>query len=198
MNKKTLHATAACIGLAMSAPVIAVADGHEDEGAWEMTDLELKLRAKNTTSVYSTPVTKEMETLLLYTVDPDVPGIAFRCEKGRLYVLLSASAMDLGKALREGVRRPRDWEFTYQINDSDPVTEDWVSMSNSRLFMARNFNTTAAIFDASRNGDGGTLKANAKGRDGATITIPESDDALFDLYIESCNLDAEYDPGATS
>ena len=196
MNKNYLHAALVCIGATLAAPVVAIADGHEDEGAWEMADLELKLRAKNTTSAYSTPITKEMETLLLYTVDPEVPGIAFRCEKGRLYVLLSASAMDLGKALREGVRRPRDWEFTYQIDDSDPVTEDWVSMSNSRLFMAHKFESTAAIFNASRNGDGGTLKANAKGRDGATITIPESDDELFDLYIESCNLDAEYDPGA--
>ena len=195
MNKMYLCAGLTCLGLAAA---VAVADSHEAEGAWEMADLELKLRAKNTTSVYSTPVTKEMETLLLYTVNPDVPGIAFRCEKGRLYVLVSASAIDLSKALREGVRRPRDWEVTYQINDQDPVTEDWVSMSNSRLFMAREFASTAAIFNAARDGDGGTIRANAKGQDGAIIDIPKSDDDLFDLYIESCKLDAEFVPGAAA
>ena len=196
MSKKHLYAALACMALAT--PVTAVADGHEAEGAWEMADLELKLRAKNTTSVYSTPVTKEMETLLLYTVDPDVPGIAFRCEKGRLYVVLSASALDLSKALREGVRRPRDWEVTYQINDADPVTGKWASMSNSRLFMAHDFSSTAEIFNAARDGDGGAMQVTPKGRDGARIAIPASDDELFDLYLESCKLNAGYDPRAAS
>ena len=119
----------------------AVADdaGADEPGTgefWEMSDLKLKLRAKNATSAYSTPVTKEMETLLLHTVDPDRPGIAFRCEKGKMYVILAVRAADLAKALREGVRRPRDWQLTYSIDDGAAVTEDWVSMSNSRLFMA--------------------------------------------------------------
>ena len=191
-----LHAALACMALAT--PVTAASDGHEGEGAWEMADLELKLRAKNTTSVYSTPITKEMETLLLYTVDPDVPGIAFRCEKGRLYVVLSATEMDLSRALREGVRRPRDWELTYQINDADPVTGKWASMSHSRLFMAHEFSSTAEIFNAARDGDGGTMQVTPKGRPGATITIPASDDELFDLYLESCKLNAGYDPRAAS
>jgi hypothetical protein len=60
--------------LGMSISPLGVADEIEADGAWEMSDLNLKLRAKNTTSAYSTPVTKEMQTLLLNTVDPDKPG----------------------------------------------------------------------------------------------------------------------------
>ena len=174
----------------------AVADAPDADGAWEMSDLKLKLRAKNATSAYSTPVTKEMETLLLHTVDPERPGIAFRCEKGKMYVVLAVRAADLRKVLREGVQRPRDWELSYRINDGDPVTEDWVSMSNSRLFMAHNFASTAAIFRAAR--DGGSLEVTVKGWDPVTFDMPESDDELFDYYVESCNLDADYDPLAGS
>lgn len=170
------------------------ADDAGSDGAWEMSDLKLKLRAKNTTSAYSMPITKEMETLLLYTVDPDQPGIAFRCEKGRLYVMLAVQPADLGKALREGVRRPRNWELTYRIDGGEAVTEDWVSMSNSRLFMAHEFSSTAAIFHAAR--DGGALEITVKGWDPVTVEIPESDDELFDYYLESCQLEPDYDPNA--
>jgi len=185
--------------LAMLLPGTTVADDSaaDEPGTgdfWEMSDLKLKLRAKNATSAYSTPVTKEMETLLLHTVDPDRPGIAFRCEKGKMYVIVSVRAADLAKALREGVRRPRDWELTYRIDDGAPVTEDWVSMSNSRLFMARKFASTAAIFNAARNG--GTLAITVRGSDPVTIAIPESHDDLFDYYVESCKLDPDYDPNA--
>lgn len=181
---------------AVLAPGVSVADQPDADGAWEMSDLKLKLRAKNTTSAYSTPVTKEMETLLLHTVDPDRPGIAFRCEKGRMYVILAVRPTDLRKALREGVRRPRDWELSYRIDEGEAVTEDWVSMSNSRLFMAHNFASTAAIFHAAR--DGGTLEVTVKGWDPVTLEVPDSDDALFDYYVESCDLDEEYDPLAGS
>jgi hypothetical protein len=169
-------------------------EGTAGDGAWEMSDLQLKLRAKNATSAYSMPVTREMETLLLHTVDPDRPGIAFRCEKGRLYALLAVRPVDLEKALREGVRRPRDWPLTWRVDDGEPVTEDWVSMSNSRLFMAHELASTAAIFRAAR--DGGVLTIIVKGWDPVTVEIPESDDALFDYYIESCSLDSDYDPNA--
>lgn len=182
--------------LTVIAPGVSLADEPDADGAWEMSDLKLKLRAKNTTSAYSTPVTKEMETLLLHTVDPDRPGIAFRCEKGRMYVILAVRPADLRKALREGVRRPRDWELSYRLDDGDAVTEDWVSMSNSRLFMARNFASTAAIFNAAR--DGGTLEVTVKGWDPVTVELPASDDALFDYYVESCDLNADYDPLAGS
>lgn len=182
--------------LAMLMPGVSVADDPDADGAWEMSDLKLKLRAKNTTSAYSTPVTKEMETLILHTVDPDRPGIAFRCEKGRMYVILAVRPTDLTKALRDGVRRPRDWELTYRIGDAAPVTEDWVSMSNSRLFMAHSFASTAAIFDAARNG--GTLQVTVEGWDPVTVEMPESDDELFDYYVESCDLDPDYDPYAGS
>jgi len=172
----------------------ALADESGADGAWEMSDLTLKLRAKNTTSAYSTPLTREMQTLLLHTVDPDKPGIAFRCEKGRLYVVLAVRPADLSKALREGVRRPRDWELTYRIADYEAVTENWVSMSNSRLFMAREFASTAAIFHAAR--DGQSLEVTVKGWDPVSIEMPESEDELFDYYIESCRLDPDYDPNA--
>ena len=173
-----------------------MAEEPEADGAWEMSDLSLKLRARNTTSVYSTPVTKEMETLLLHTVDPDQPGVAFRCEKGKLFVILAVTPADLRKALREGVRRPRDAEVTYQIDAGEEVTEPWVSMSNGRLFMAHEFTSTSAIYHAARNGQ--TLVASVKGEDPVTIELPESDDELFDYYIESCKLDPEYNPNAGS
>jgi hypothetical protein len=182
--------------LALSAPGICLAEETGAGEFWEMSDLKLKLRAKNTTSAYSTPVTREMETLLLHTIDPDRPGVAFRCEKGKMYVILAVRPADLEKALREGVRRPRDWELTYRIDDGDPVTGNWVSMSNSRLFMAHEFASTAAIFNASR--DGGTLEVTVKGWDPVTVELPESDDELFDYYVESCRLDADYDPYAGS
>jgi hypothetical protein len=183
-------------GLALMLAGASMADEPAEDGYWEMSDLQLKLRAKNATSAYSMPVTREMETLLLHTVDPDRPGIAFRCEKGRLYVLLAVRPVDLEKALREGVRRPRDWPLTWRVDDAEPVTEDWVSMSNSRLFMARKFQSTATIFRAAR--DGGILEITVKGWDPVTIEIPESDDALFDYYIESCELDPDYNPNAGS
>ena len=67
-------------------------------------------------------------------------------------------------------------------------------MSNSRLFMAREFASTAAIFRAARNG--GALEVTVKGWDPVTVEMPESDDALFDYYIESCDLDPDNNPNA--
>lgn len=192
-SRRTFRRGLCLAAIAAVVPFTSLADDAAG-GAWEMSDLKLKLRAKNTTSAYSMPVTKEMETLLLNTVDPDKPGIAFRCEKGRLYLILAVRPADLSQALREGVRRPRDWEVTYRIDDGEAVTEDWVSMSNSRLFMAHQFTTTAAIYHAAR--DGGTLEITVKGWDPVTIDIPESEDELFDYYIESCSLDPAYDPNA--
>ena len=194
---KLLPTAIASTSLALSGLVfspLSAADDDAAEGAWEMSDLTLKLRAKNATSAYSTPITTEMETLLLHTVDPDVPGIAFRCEKGRLYVILAITPAKLEKALREGVRRPRDWELTYEIGDAEPVTEDWVSMSNGRLYMAHEFASTAAIFLAAR--DGQSLQVSVKGQDTVSFDVPESEDDLFDYYIESCNLDPEFNPYA--
>lgn len=195
-GRRTVRRGLRLAAVAALLPFNVHADDAASEDAWEMSDLTLKLSAKNTTSAYSMPVTKEMETLLLHTVDPDEPGIAFRCEKGRLYLILAVRPVDLSKALREGVRRPRDWEMTYRIDGGEAVTEDWVSMSNSRLFMAHQFATTAAIFHAAR--DGGTLELAVKGWDPVTVEIPESDDELFDYYIESCDLDPAYDPNARS
>lgn len=195
-GRRTVRRGLRLAAVAALLPFNVHADDAGSGDAWEMSDLTLKLSAKNTTSAYSMPVTKEMETLLLHTVDPDEPGIAFRCEKGRLYLILAVRPVDLSKALREGVRRPRDWEMTYRIDGGEAVTEDWVSMSNSRLFMAHQFATTAAIFHAAR--DGGTLELAVKGWDPVTVEIPESDDELFDYYIESCDLDPAYDPNARS
>lgn len=196
---KQYHLIVSCLligALATTVSPHALADEPEEDGAWEMSDLTLKLRAKNATSAYHSPETKETQTLLLYTIDPDEPGIAFRCEKGRLYVTLAVKPADLRKALREGVRRPRDWELTYQIDDAEAVTESWVSMSNGRLFMAHEIASTAAIFHAAR--DGATLRVQVKGKDPVSFEIPESEDELFDYYIESCRLDPEYDPNAGS
>ena len=193
-GRRTFRRGLWCAAIAALLPFTTHAEDAASDGAWEMSDLTLKLSAKNTTSAYSMPVTREMETLLLHTIDPDKPGIAFRCEKGRLFLILAVRPTDLSKALREGVRRPRDWELTYRIDDGAAVTEDWVSMSNSRLFMAHQFASTAAIFHAAR--DGGTLEVTVKGWDPVTFQIPESEDELFDYYIESCNLDPAYDPNA--
>ena len=193
-RKRTAPGSGSRLLLTFAAMLASGVAFAEDDGNWEMSDLTLKLRAKNATSAYSMPVTKEMETLLLHTVDPDRPGIAFRCEKSRLYVILAVRPEDLSKALREGVRRPRNWELTYSIDGGDAVTEDWVSMSNSRLFMAHKFASTAAIFHAAR--DGGTLEITVKGWDPVTVEIPTSDDELFDYYLESCQLEPDYDPNA--
>jgi hypothetical protein len=46
--------------------------------------------------------------------------------------------------------------------------------------------------------DGGTLEVTVKGWDPVTVEMPESDDELFDYYIESCGLDPDYDPDAGS
>jgi len=69
-------------------------------------------------------------------------------------------------------------------------------MSNSRLFMAHEFTSTAAIFNASR--DGGTLEITVKGWYPVTVELPESDDELFDYYTESYELDPDHDPYAGS
>jgi len=172
----------------------AVADDAMPEGAWEMSNLNLTLKARNATSVYSYPVTKEVQTLLLHTVDPEKPGIAFRCEKGKLYTTLAVRPVDLEKALREGVRRPRDWTLTYKIGDADEVTEDWVSMSNSRLFMARETASTFAIFRAALGGD--TITVTVKGNDPVSVDVPPGDSDLFDAFLALCALDPEYAPNA--
>ncbi len=109
-----------------------------------------------------------------------------------MYVILAVRPADLEKALREGVRRPRDWELTHSIDEGEPVTGQWVAMSNSRLFMAHEFASTAAIFVAAR--DGGTLEVTVKGWDPVTLELPESDDELFDYYIKSCELNPDYNP----
>lgn len=172
----------------------AVADDAMPEGAWEMSNLNLTLKARNATSVYSYPATKEVQTILLHTVDPEKPGIAFRCEKGKLYTTLAVRPVDLEKALREGVRRPRDWTLTYKIGDADEVTEDWVSMSNSRLFMAREITSTHAIYQAAIDDD--TITVTVKGKDPVNIDVPAGDSELFDAFLDLCALDAEYIPKA--
>jgi len=172
----------------------AVADDAMPDGAWEMSNLNLSLKARNATSAYDTPATKEVQTLLLNTVDPDRPGIAFRCEKGKLYTMLAVRPSDLEKSLREGVRRPRDWTLTYKIGDGDEVTEEWVSMSNGRLFMAHETASTFAIFRAALGGD--TITVTVKGNDPVSVDVPPGDSGLFDAFLDLCALDPVYDPNA--
>jgi len=170
----------------------AAADETMPDGAWEMSNLNLTLKARNATSVYHAPAIKEVETLLLHTIDPDMPGIAFRCEKGRLYTMLAVRPSDLRKSLREGVRKPRDWTLTYKIGDAEEVTEEWVSMSNGRLYMAHETTSTIAVFRAALDDEAMTV--TVKGKDPVTIDVPPGDSDLFDAYLDRCALDAEYDP----
>lgn len=172
----------------------AAADDAMPEGAWEMSNLNLTLKARNATSAYHLPATKEVETLLLHTVDPDKTGIAFRCEKGRLFTTLAVRPSDLRKSLREGVRKPRDWTLTYKIGDGDEVTEDWVSTSSGRLYMAHETASTFAVFRAALNGD--PITVTVKGKDPVSIDVPPGDSDLFDAYLDRCALDPEYDPRA--
>lgn len=172
----------------------AVADDAMPDGPWEMSNLNLTLKARNATSAYHAPATKEVETLLLHTVDPDKPGIAFRCEKGRLFTMLGVRPSDLRKSLREGVRRPRDWTLTYKIGDAEDVTEEWVSMSNGRLYMAHETATTFAVFQAALDDE--TITVTVEGKDPVSIDVPPGDSDLFDAFLDRCALDAEYDPKA--
>ena len=172
----------------------AAADDAVPDGPWEMSNLNLSLKARNATSAYHAPATKEVETLLLHTVDPDMPGIAFRCEKGRLFTMLAVRPSDLRKSLREGVRKPRDWTLTYKIGDAEEVTEEWVSMSNGRLYMARETASTFAVFQAALDDE--TLTVTVKGKDSVSIDVPPGDGDLFDAFLDRCALDAEYDPRA--
>ena len=172
----------------------AAADDAVPDGPWEMSNLNLSLKARNATSAYHAPATKEVETLLLHTVDPDMPGIAFRCEKGRLFTMLAVRPSDLRKSLREGVRKPRDWTLTYKIGDAEEVTEEWVSMSNGRLYMAHETASTFAVFQAALDDE--TLTVTVKGKDSVSIDVPPGDGDLFDAFLDRCALDAEYDPRA--
>ena len=172
----------------------AAADDAMPDGPWEMSNLNLSLKARNATSAYHAPATKEVETLLLHTVDPDKPGIAFRCEKGRLFTMLAVRPSDLRKSLREGVRKPRDWTLTYKIGDAEEVTEEWVSMSNGRLYMAHETASTFAVFQAALDDE--TLTVTVKGKDPVSIDVPLGDSDLFDAFLDRCALDAEYDPKA--
>lgn len=172
----------------------AAADDAVPDGPWEMSNLNLSLKARNATSAYHAPATKEVETLLLHTVDPDMPGIAFRCEKGRLFTMLAVRPSDLRKSLREGVRKPRDWTLTYKIGDAEEVTEEWVSMSNGRLYMAHETASTFAVFQAALDDE--TLTVTVKGKDSVSIDVPPGDSDLFDAFLDRCALDAEYDPRA--
>ena len=172
----------------------AAADDAVPDGPWETSNLNLSLKARNATSAYHAPATKEVETLLLHTVDPDMPGIAFRCEKGRLFTMLAVRPSDLRKSLREGVRKPRDWTLTYKIGDAEEVTEEWVSMSNGRLYMAHETASTFAVFQAALDDE--TLTVTVKGKDSVSIDVPPGDSDLFDAFLDRCALDAEYDPRA--
>ena len=181
--------------VAMAALLVVGAESAAQQprvsGGWEMTPLNLKVKAKNTTSAYSMPDKKAVDTILLYTTDKKVPGAAFRCEKGRLFAILSMRKSDLGKALRDGVRRPRDWPLTVTIGDAPPVTEAWVSMQNGRLVMAHSAETTRALYAAARRGDVVAVKRK-EGQDAVVVQMPAADSALFDDYLSACSLNPEY------
>jgi len=171
----------------------ATAAAEPDNAAWEVSDLELNVRAKNTTSVYSMPEKKSVETLLMYTTDRKKPGLAFRCEKGRLYGILSVRPANLEKALRDGVRRPRDWTLTVTIGNGQPRSEAWVSMQNGKLVMAHESGTTKELFRAARDADSVSV-VTRKGKKPVIIELPAGNEAMFSDYLDRCDLDEEYDP----
>lgn len=130
---------------------------------------------------------------LLFTTDTQSTGAAFRCEGGRLYAFVAVKPTNFRNILQQRNSNPSDREVSYKINSGSEITEKWVQMFRGQIYMVREISTTRDIFQATING--ATITFTRKYKEPVTIPLPVLDQGVSEVFLESCDLRANYRHG---
>ncbi len=171
-------------GIVSGPPRIAAARAAGDAAAWGIARLVMIHGGR-----------RHERGLVLYSRDESEPGAAFRCDRGKLMVILAARPTDMREYLVDKpLRSAENLDVTITVGDEEPRQETWVAMYQRRLYMARRVSTTSRLFRAVVDGERLTL---ATPDDGAVaLSLPPATPSLFETFLDDCELETRSDPYA--
>lgn len=188
MNK--LNRTPHCLAALLTAFLTVVAGA-----AQASSEIEDVLVGESWQTVLVKQITGDEETVrghLLFTTDIEATGVAFRCEKGKLIALVSAQPLDFKQMLGLRFRGSEDWQVSFSLNGVDEQTEEWVQMYRGRIFMVKKLQTTRQLFELANTE--GSFEFTRKYGKPVTVTLPAPDQAVFDEFLNGCQLQEKYLP----
>ncbi|MDH3619536.1 MAG: hypothetical protein OER91_01500 [Gammaproteobacteria bacterium] len=124
--------------------------------------------------------------IALYMTNEQSPGVAFRCQRDKLYAVVSVKPVDFNSLLTEWFRNPAEWKVEYRIDGEPLRAETWVWAYRGKVFVSPPGDSVKDLFEAARRG--ATLKFTRRKGDPVSIDIPAGDPALFDGFISKCGL----------
>jgi len=122
----------------------------------------------------------------LFTTDDTSPGIAFRCDRKKVYAFVSVKPLSFRKLLGEWFRNPAEWKVEYRVDDDALRAETWIWLLRGKVFMSRPDESAYELFRAAKRG--ATVWFHRKHGDPVTIEIPAGEPARFDNFVEKCGL----------
>ena len=122
----------------------------------------------------------------LFTTDENSPGIAFRCDRKKIYAFVSVKPMSFRKLLGQWFRNPAEWQVEYRVDDDALRDETWIWLLRGKVFMSQPDGSANDLFRAAKRGS--TVWFQRKHGDPVTIEIPAGDPARFDGFVEKCGL----------
>lgn len=122
----------------------------------------------------------------LFTTSDQVPGIAFRCHRKKLFAFVSVKPVSFRKLLEKWFRNPAEWQVEYRVDGSEPKVEAWIWTHKGRVFMSRPGESANDLFHAARRG--ATIDFQRKHGDPVTIEVPPGDVDRFESFVEKCGL----------
>ncbi len=150
---------------------------------------------KNWQTVLVKQVANGEETVrgrLLFTTDTEATGIAFRCEKGKMFALVSTRPVDFKRMLGLRFRGSEDWQVSFTLNGGDPQNEEWVQMYRGRIFMVKELRTTRQLFELANSQ--GSFDFTRKYGKPVTVALPAPEPEVFDKFLQDCQLQDKYLP----
>lgn len=165
------------LSLILATPQLPAAEAIEGASEWAWARMTLVDRGR-----------KYDRGIALFTTDKQSLGIAFRCQRGKTYAVVSVKPVDFNALLAERFRHPAEWQVEYAIDDEALRVETWVWAYNGKVFLSPPGDSVKDLFKAARRG--ATLSFKRRKGDLLTIRLPPGDPALFEGFVDECGLAA--------
>jgi len=165
------------ISLILATPQLPAAEASEGASEWGWARMTLVDRGR-----------KYDRGIALYTTNDKSLGIAFRCQRGKTYAVVSVRPVDFNALLKDRFRRPAEWQVEFAIDDEALRVETWVWAYSGKVFLSPPGDSVKDLFKAARRG--ATLSFRRRKGDFLTIRLPPGDPALFEGFVDKCGLAA--------
>ena len=165
------------LGLILATPQLPATETTEGASEWGWARMTLIKQGR-----------KYDRGIALYMTDDQSLGVAFRCQRGKTYAVVSVRPVDYNALLQDWFRNPVEQQVEYTIDDEAQRVETWVWAYSGKVFVSPPGDSVKDLFKAARRG--ATLSFKRRKGKSVLIRIPTGDPALFDGFVNKCGLAA--------